>query len=240
VEQLWTTLVRLNRRGSARSYRQGDIKSALVTVVGVIGDIRTAALDRDPFPVIYRPHAQAPSREMSVVVRSVQAPATLASTIRAEMWKLDENLPAPTIKTMTEIVSASMAQRRFQTMLIVLFGILALALAVVGIYGVTNYAVTRQTQEIGLRIALGAQQSDVVRAVVVRGMQPVVFGLAAGVVGARMAAVTVRSALFGVEMLDSVAFGGGCAVLFLAAMIASYMPGRRATRVDPLVALRCE
>jgi putative ABC transport system permease protein len=141
---------------------------------------------------------------------------------------------------MTEVVSASMAQRRFQTTLIVLFGMLALALAVVGIYGVTNYAVARQTQEIGLRMALGAQPAEVVRAVVGRGMQPVVAGLAAGLVGAAMAATAVRNVLFGVELLDPVAFGGGCAVLLLAATIASYVPARRATKIDPLVALRCE
>ena len=138
-----------------RRVRPGDISSAPVTIVGVVGDARTAALDRDPFPVIYRPHAQAPSREMSVVVRTGQTPDILAASVRSEVWKLDKNLPAPTVRTMKEIVSASLAQRRFQTTLIVLFGVLALALAVVGIFGVTNYAVARQTREIASHGAWG-------------------------------------------------------------------------------------
>lgn len=177
---------------------------------------------------------------MTIVVRAAQSPAGLAPLIRAEVWKLDANLPAPTIRTMTEIVSASVARRRFQTTLIVLFGILALALAIVGIYGVTNYAVARQTQEIGIRLALGARRSDILRTVVIRGMQPVVIGLAAGVLGAGIAATTVRSVLFGVELIDPLAFGGGCALLVSTAVLASYVPARRAARVDPVVALRAE
>jgi putative ABC transport system permease protein len=149
-----------------------------------------SALDREPMPAIYRPHAQALSREMTLVLRTATAPEALASAIRSEAWKLDKNLPVPTIKTMEEIVSASVAERRFQVMLIALFGILALALAVVGIYGVTSYAAARQTQEIGLRMALGAQRSEILRSLLTRGLQPVLAGLAIGLVGARIAAVS--------------------------------------------------
>jgi putative ABC transport system permease protein len=223
-----------------RRVRQGDISSPLVTVVGVVGDICTTALDRDAFPVIYRPHAQAPSGEMTVVARTAQPPATLTSAIRAEMWTLDKDLPAPTVKTMAEIVSASVAQRRFQTMLVVLFGVVALALAAVGIYGVINYSVARQTQEIGVRMALGGRRSAILRSVLLRGMQPAVVGLAVGLAGARIAAMTVRSVLFRVEPLDPVALGGVCAVMLLTATVASYVPARRATLVDPLIALRTE
>lgn len=223
-----------------RRIRQGDITSPLLTIVGVVADIRNTALDREPFPMIYRPHAQAPSRDMTAVVRAAQSPAGLAPLIRAEVWKLDANLPAPTIRTMTEIVSASLARRRFQTTLIVLFGILALALAIVGICGVTNYAVARQTQEVGIRLSLGARRSDILRTVVIRGMQPVVIGLAAGVLGAGIAATAVQSVLFGIELIDPLAFGGGCALLVSTAVLASYIPARRAARVDPVVALRAE
>jgi putative ABC transport system permease protein len=223
-----------------RRVRPGDIRSAPVTVVGVVRDVRTVALDREPFPVIYRPHAQAPSREMSVVVRTVQAPETLAAEVRATVWKLDGNLPAPLIRTMGEVVSASMAPRRFQATLVMLFGMLALALAAVGIYGVTNYAVARQTQEIGLRMALGAKQRDVLRTILIRAIKPVAAGLAVGLLAARIAAVSFQSTLFGVEPIDPLAFGGGCVVLLLAALLASYVPARRAAKVDPLTALRCE
>ncbi len=221
-----------------RRVRQGNITSVPVTIVGVVSDARTAALDRDPFPVIYRPHAQAPSREMSIVVRTVHAPETLAPSVRTEVWNVDKDLPAPTIRTMQDIVSASMARRCFQTTVIGLFGLLALGLSAVGIYGVTNYAVVRQTQEIGLRMALGAQQADVLRAIVVQSMRPVVAGLLVGLVGARIGAMSVRSVLFGVGPLDAAALSGGCAILAFAALVASYLPARRATRVDPLVALR--
>ena len=223
-----------------RRVRPGDITSAPVTIVGVVRDARTAALDRDPFPVIYRPHAQAPSREMSVVVRAAQAAESLAGSVRAEVWKLDKNLPAPTIKMMEEVVAASLAQRRFQTTLVVLFGVLALALASVGIYGVTNYAVACQTREIGLRMALGAKQRDVLRAIVIRAVKPVVVGLGAGLLGARVAAISLQSVLFGVTPVDPLAFGGGCAVLVLAALMASYVPARRAANLDPLLALRSD
>jgi putative ABC transport system permease protein len=223
-----------------RRIRQGDLKSALVTIVGIAGDVRGTALDRDPFPVIYRPHSQGPSREMTLVLRTAHMPETLANAARAEIWKIDANVPAPAVRTMREIVSASTAHRRFETMLIVLFGALALALAVVGIYGVASYAVTSRTQEIGLRIALGAGRPDVIRRIVISGMAPVGIGLAVGLVGARLATTAVRSLLFGVGPLDPVAFGGGCAVLLLAAVVASYIPARRAATVDPVVALRCE
>jgi putative ABC transport system permease protein len=177
---------------------------------------------------------------MSIVVRTVQAPESLAASVRSAVWRLDKDLPAPTIRTMEEIVSASMAPRRFQTTLVVLFGVLALALASVGIYGVTNYAVARQTQEIGLRMALGAKQRDVLRMILIRAVKPVVVGLAVGLPGAGMAAMSIRSVLFGVEPIDPLAFGGGCIVLWFAALLASYVPARRAANVDPLVALRCD
>ena len=150
------------------------------------------------------------------------------------------DLPAPTIQTMEEVVSASMAPRRFQTTLVVLFGVLALTLASVGIYGVTNYAVARQIQEIGLRMALGASRRDVLCTIMIRAVKPVVIGLAAGLLGARIAATSIQSVLFGVEPIDPLAFGGGCAVLLFAAVLASYLPARRGAKVDPLVALRCD
>ena len=238
VRRLWPDAPYASVLG--RRIRPGNITAPPVTIVGVVRDGRTTRLDRDPFPVIYRPHEQAPSREMSIVVRSEQAPQLLAASVRSEVWQLDKDLPAPAIRTMQEVVAGSMAQRRFQTTLIVLFGVLALALASVGIYGVTNYAVARQTREIGLRMALGADRLDVLRTVVMRAMTPVVIGLAAGLVGARIAATSIQSVLFGVGPLDPLALGGGCVVLVSAALMASYVPARRAMRVDPLVALRCD
>jgi putative ABC transport system permease protein len=197
-------------------------------------------LEREPMPVFYRPHAQFASRDMTVVVRTIQEPQALAAAIRAETWKLDQDLPIPTMRTMREIVSVSVAERRFQTVLVALFAALSLVLAVVGIYGVTSYSVARQTQEIGLRMALGAQGSNVLRAVLVQGLQPVVVGLGLGLIAARLGAVAVRSLLFGIGPLDPVALGGVAGLLLCAAALACYLPARRASRLDPVIALRCE
>ena len=215
-------------------------KAGGVTIVGVAGDVRTGALEREPMPVFYRPHAQFASREMTLVVRTFQEPQALAAAIRAETWKLDRDLPIPTMRTMREIVSASVAERRFQTVLVALFAALSLILALVGIYGVTSYSVARQTQEIGLRMALGAQGGNVLRSVLVQGLQPVLVGLVCGLIAARLGAVTVRSFLFGIGPLDPVALGGVAGILLFAAALACYLPARRASRLDPVIALRCE
>lgn len=139
-----------------------------------------------------------------------------------------------------EIVSASVAQRRFQMVLVVLFVGLSLALALVGIYGVASYSVTRQTQEIGLRMALGAQARDVVRSILMQGLRPVLAGLVIGLVGARLAADLVRSFLFGIGPLDPAPLGGVVLVLLVAGGMACYLPARRTARMDPTIALRCE
>ncbi len=211
-----------------------------VTVVGITGDVRADTLESEPFPAAYRPVSQAPFGDVTLVVRTAQEPQALASAVRREVWKLDRNLPVASMQTMREIVSASTAPRRFQMMLIVLFAALSLALAVVGIYGVTSYSVARQTQEIGLRMALGAQQADVLRSVLAQGLFPVLVGLVLGLVAAGIAAVSIRSLLFGIEPLDPAALGGVAGILLLAATLACYLPARRAACVDPVIALRFE
>jgi putative ABC transport system permease protein len=141
---------------------------------------------------------------------------------------------------MREIVSASIAARRFQMAIILVFATLALGLALVGIYGVTSYAVARQTREIGVRVAIGAQPSVVLRSVLTQGLRPVALGLIAGLFAAGGAAVSIRSLLFGIVPLDPLTVFLVSGALLLAATIACYIPARRAARVDPLVALRAE
>jgi putative ABC transport system permease protein len=139
---------------------------------------------------------------------------------------------------MREIMSASVAPRRFQTALVLLFALLALGLALVGVYGVTSYAVTRQTREFGVRFALGAQRWDLMRAVLSQQLRPVAAGLLLGLVLAWSASTTMRSFLFGVAPLDPIVLGAVCAVLAITAAIACYVPARRASRLDPVIALR--
>ena len=211
-----------------------------VTVVGITGDVRADTLESEPIPAAYRPVSQAPFGDVTLVVRTAQEPEALASAVRGEVWRLDRNLPVASMQTMREIVSASTTPRRFQMMLIVAFAVLSLALAVVGIYGVASYSVARRTQEIGLRMALGAQQGDVIRSVLAQGLRPVVVGLVLGLGAAGIAATSIRSLLFGIEPLDPAALGGVSGVLLLAATLACYLPARRASCVDPVIALRFE
>ena len=214
--------------------------SPLVTIVGVAADVRTVSLEARPMPQMYRPYTQGSAADMSVVVRSAQDPRSLANAVRGEIRSLDSNLPVPAMKTMREIVAGSVAQRRFQMVLILAFAGLALVLAIVGIYGVVCYSVLLRTREIGLRIALGAQQADVLRSVLKEGLAPVVAGLAMGLAGAAATARALKSLLFEIGPLDPVAIGGVACVLLLAATAACYVPARWASRLDPTEALRHE
>jgi putative ABC transport system permease protein len=197
-------------------------------------------MDRKPMPAIYRPHTQTASWTMTLVVRTSEAPETSIAAIRAAIRQMDNDLPIPAAKRLDEIVSASVATRRFQAALIVLFAALSLALAVVGVSGVMTYAVARQTHEIGVRVALGAQRSTVLRTVLLQGLRPVAVGLAVGSLGAAAAARSIQSFLFGIEPLDPIALGAAGGLLLLAAVLACYLPARRAADVDPIVALRFE
>ena len=210
------------------------------TIVGVVGDVRAAGLDRDPIPTVYVPYTRSRARAMTIVVRTTQDPHTLAAPIRSQIWKRDKSIPVAKMRSMNEIVSESMAPRRFQTALVLLFALLALGLALVGVYGVTSYAVLRQTQEIGVRLALGAQPADLVRSVVAQGLRPVAAGLVLGLALAWTAATTMRSLLFGVAPLDPVALGAVSVSLMATAAMACYLPARRAARIDPVVALRTD
>jgi putative ABC transport system permease protein len=220
--------------------RQSELKNPLLTIVGVVGDIRPAALDRDTAPAFYRPMMQTPALEMTLVIRTGQDPRALASGVRAEVRKLDATLAIPPMRSLAEIVSDSVSPRRFQMTLTALFAALALALALVGIYGVTSYTVARQTPEIGVRIALGADRRALLETVMVQGMAPVVVGLAIGLAAGGAAALSVRSVLFGIGPLDPVALAGVSAVLLLTATIACYVPARRAASTDPAMTLRAE
>jgi len=223
-----------------RTLRQGDVTQPLITVVGVVENARPASVDHELLPQIYRPHQQWASGRMTLVVRTSREPAALGPAIRAEIRKMDSNLPIPAIRTMREVVSSSVAQTRFQMVLTTLFAIVALLLGAVGVYGVVSYSVACRTREIGLRIALGAVRSDIIRWVFSHGMQPVLVGLLAGLGGAIVIARALRKLLFGVSPTDPVSLGGVALVLLLTSALACYLPARRAARLDPMIALRHE
>jgi predicted permease len=223
-----------------RRVRVGEVTDQPVTIAGVVSDVRGAALDREPTPAIYVPHARNHVRAMTIVIRTAHPPETLAAAVRAEVWKRDRAVPVPTTRTMREVVSASMAPRRFQVTMVLLLAILALALAVVGVYGVTSYAVARQTREIGIRIALGAQRSALLRSLLIEGLRPVATGLLLGLPLAGAATTGMRTFLFGIGALDPIVFCSVSAALLLTASLACYVPARRAARVDAVVALRNE
>ncbi len=222
-------------------FRQGTLTAPLLTVVGVVADVRAGAVDRSMLPQIYHPYLPplVPAN-MTIVVRTAAEPAALARTVRAEIRKLDPDIPIPAIRTMREVVSATVAERRFQMILTALFALLALLLGAVGIYSVVAYSVACRTREIGLRMALGAVEWDILFSVLASGLRPVWFGLAAGLCIATVTAFALRSLLFGIAPVDPLSLGAVAAVLVFTAVLACYLPARRASRLDPAAALRHE
>ncbi|HTV55869.1 MAG TPA: ABC transporter permease [Terriglobia bacterium] len=209
-------------------------------IVGVVGDVKQHALWRPPAPMVYVPYAQDPWTFMSLVVRSNYKPEALASSVRQAVLNADKNEPLFDVRTMRQVVSLSTRARRFNTLLLALFAALALVLATVGIYGVISYSVSQRTPEIGIRMALGAQRKDVLQLVVAEGLALTLTGAAIGVVGALSLTRLMRSVLYEVKPSDPATFVLVSLLLIGVATVASYLPARRATKVDPVEALRHE
>jgi putative ABC transport system permease protein len=209
-------------------------------IVGVIADIRYGAMDSAPMPDVFIPLAQSPRSSMVLFIRTAADPRTLAAGIRGEVRALDQNLPVYDLKTMTERVSDATASARFSAILLGIFAAIALVLSAIGVYGVLSYAVTQRTHEIGIRIALGAEPRDVLALVVGRGLVLSAAGLALGVAAALASTRIMTTLLYDVKPTDPPTYVVITGFLALAALVASYIPARRATRVDPLIALRSE
>jgi putative ABC transport system permease protein len=189
---------------------------------------------------MYFPAAQAPSRGMNLVVRSSTEASALGPSLRAQVWAGDRNLAVAGLGTMNDLVSGSITSQRFILWLLGCFAGLALMLAAVGIYGVMSYAVTQRTREIGIRMALGARMGDVIKLVVRNGLALTLIGVGIGLLLAFALTRLMTSLLFGVTPTDAVTFAVVSSVLVVVALVACFVPARRATKVDPLVALRYE
>ena len=213
---------------------------ALFEIVGVVRDVKLAGLTAPSEPAYYLPASQAPLQDMTLLVRTTTDPLSLVGAVRDAVLSLDPNQPISNVSTLEKVVDDSIAQRRLNMLLMGLFGGLALLLSAVGIYGLLSHAVTQRTQEMGIRMALGAQVSDVLKLVLRQGMMLALAGEAIGLAGAFALTRLIRGLLFGVTPNDAMTFVVVAGVLATVALLACYLPARRATKVDPLVALRYE
>jgi putative ABC transport system permease protein len=209
-------------------------------IVGVVANVRSLELREEPQAEIYFSTLQDYWPAMSIVVRSSVEPSTLAASVRQVVNEIDKSVPVSQVKTMDRIVSESITQPRFNLFLLGLFGTVAMLLSAAGIYGVTAYTVSQRTHELGIRLALGAQVGDVLKMILGQGMAVIGVGLALGLVAAFALMRLLRSLLFGVGENDPATFVAITIVLLIVALIACYIPARRAKKVDPLEALRAE
>ncbi len=210
-------------------------------IVGVVGETKPGGLEEEGGAQIYTPHAQDGSWGfMTLVIRATADPVAMSNTLRREVLGLDKDLPIFNVKTMEDVVAASIGSRRASMLLLSVFAGVALLLAAVGIYGVMAYTVTQRTQDIGIRMALGAQAGDVLRMVVRQGMTLVLIGIGAGLAGALGLSRVIANLLFGVNAIDPMTFAAISLLLAFVALLACYLPARRAARLDPIIALRSE
>jgi putative ABC transport system permease protein len=218
----------------------GDTKGAWRTVVGLVGDVLHKGLDAPHTLQVYLPQPQFTDSGVILVVRSGRDPASLVSVVRGEIAAVNPQVPVSPVATMEEIVSASVANQRFAALLFVLFGAVALLLAACGIYGVISYGIAQRTHEIGIRMALGAHPREILGLILTQGTKLTMLGVAIGVAASLVLTRLMRSFLFEVSPMDPLTFASVAALLTFVALLASYIPARRAAQIDPMVSLRCD
>jgi putative ABC transport system permease protein len=218
----------------------GSNKKRPLEIVGVVANVMNDDLDDLAEPCIYLPFAQNPAVGMNLVVRAPGQMREIAGAVRGELAEIDASLPLAEIKTMSEVIHERRSPKEVMMWMMVAFGLIALVMAAVGTYAVIAYSVAERSQEIGVRIALGAQTSDVVRLVLKRGVRLSLIGIGLGLAGALVMTHSLVRLLYFVTATDPLTFAIVSVVLGLTAFLACYIPARRATKVDPIVALRHE
>jgi putative ABC transport system permease protein len=210
------------------------------TIVAVVGDVRGRSLDATAAPEVYVPYAQHQVDSLTIAVRTAGDPMAFVPMARADLASLDRELPLAGVRTMDEVIGRSIAERRFTMLLLASFASVAVLLAAIGVYGVLAYLVSQRTQEIGVRLAIGATPADVVRLFVREGAGLTLIGVAAGLAGAVAVTRALSTLLFGVTTTDPITFAGVAGTLGIVALLATYLPARRAAKVDPMAALRAD
>jgi predicted permease len=236
AQQLWPGQDAIGKRIHMVESKEGQWN----TVVGVVGRVKHESLDSEPRIAFYLPHSQYPSRELTVVLRGPGNPILLSDSAKAVLHSIDPDVPMYSVRTMTQRVEQSLARRKFSMLLLGLFAGVALVLASIGIYGVMAYLVNQGRREIGIRMALGATEHHILRLVVLQGMSLAGTGLASGLLGALFLTRLMSSLLFGIRSTDPATFGAIAVLLTAVALFATYIPAKRAGRVDPMQCLRAE
>ena len=217
---------------------QAPAQNPWITIVGVVADIRSDGFDAASAPHIYFPLYQNPTYGSVVYLRTGGDPASLGDAVRREVHEVDPTIPVFAVRTMDEVVSKYLEQRRFALELLAIFAGVALLLACIGIYGVMAYTFSQRTNEIGIRMAMGAQRIDILKIAASEGAVVVAFGIVSGILGAALFTRFLQSMLFEVKSSDPATYLGISALLAAVTLLACLVPARRATRVDPLIALR--
>lgn len=219
---------------------RGGAQPKSLEIVGVTGDVRNDGLDKEPRPEFFQPHTQSPSGSIIFVVRTAADPVDIIPVLKARLWEINAAQPFYIVSTVDALISDSLRARRFSLVLLSSFALLAMVLALVGIYGVMNFATSQRTHEIGVRVALGAQTRDVLKLVIGEGLMMASLGIALGLAASAVLTRLMASLLFGVSATDPATFAAVTLLLLSVALLACYLPARRAAKVDPLAALRYE